>query len=344
MAFTGDHDVPLIFFTTAFIFSFYLFLIAADSKEENKHIRYVCVAATASILTKGWMILFFLPFCLVFLFLYKKQKALFTNRTLWVSVLLSVAALALWYLGREYVNPGYLDTVWKYEIGRYNDGVHKIHPEWKYYWLMLYFKQVQYWLLAFFVVLYMLLFDTRIIYRSFLYYIFTLLIGFLVLLSFSKVKLMWYDAPVLPLLAIMLGAGIAYGIKYLSAYVFKKNAWGVFILYTLVYSFFYIQIFNRNFPRVLSEEYGEFIMNKHIGEEYTIVHTKYNPHLLFYDQLADESGNGGRVIQTMYSIYQPQQKILICEPLVLLDINRKYTYVVLDSTQFCKLIQIKNQR
>lgn len=344
MAFTGDHDVPLIFFTTAFIFSFYLFLISADSKEENKYIRYACIAATASILTKGLMILFFLPFCLIFLFVYKKQNSLFFNRTFWIGIFLSLVALAMWYLGREYINPGYLDAVWKYEIGRYNDGAHTINPEWKYYWLMLFYKQVQYWLLAFVIVLYMLFFDKGVGYKSFLYYVFTLLIGFLVLISFSDVKLLWYDASVLPLLAVMLGAGIAYGIKHVSAYVCKKNEWGVFILYMLVFSFFYIQIFNRTFSRVLSEEYGGFIMNTHVGEDYTIVHTKYNPHLIFYNQLADKTGTGKRLIQTMHSTYKPQQKILICEPLVMLEINREYTYEVLDSTQFCKLIQIKNQR
>jgi 4-amino-4-deoxy-L-arabinose transferase-like glycosyltransferase len=345
MAFTGDHDVPLIFFTTAFLFAFYLFLITSDFREESKNIRYLYVTATVSILTKGWMILFFLPFCLIFLFLYKKQKALFINRNFWIGLIASITVLAAWYLGREYVNPGYLDAVWEYEIGRYSNEMQSIHPEWSYYWLVLCFEQVQYWVLVLPVVLYMLWIDKAVQHKTVLYYLLIVSVGFVFILSFSKVKLLWYDAPALPLFAVILGSGIAYGIRYVTAHIFgSNNRWVTFSLYALIFICFYIQIFNRNFSRSLSEEYGEFIMHKQRGEEYAIVHKKYNPHLFFYNQYAKQNFGIEHTIKKIHSDFQIKEKLLVCEPLVLLNITKKYEYTTIDSTQACKLIEIKKSR
>lgn len=343
MAFTGDHDVPLIFFTTAFILFFYLFLTATDTKKENVHIVYICAAATASILIKGWMIVFFLPFCLLFLFVFKKQKRLFFNKNFWISITFVFTALAAWYLGREYVDPGYLDAVWKYEIGRYN-GIQSVNPEWEYYWRMLFYEQVQYWLLFLVVVVYMLLIDKTLPYRAFLYYIITVSTGFLFILSFSNVKLLWYDAAVLPLMSIVLGAGISYSIRYISARIFDDKEWMMFVLYALAFIFFYIQIFYRNFSRALPEEYGTFMMHKHTNESYTVVPTKYNPHVLFYNQLSQKRFDVTHPIKTKHAAFQASEKMLVCEPFVMLEIDRKYEYIVLDSTRSCTLIEIKKSR
>ncbi len=80
MAFTGDHDVPLVLFLTGFIFFYYLSLIEVEPGKVNRYLLWAIACDTLSILTKGWMIVFFLPASFVFVFLYKKQQAIFANQ------------------------------------------------------------------------------------------------------------------------------------------------------------------------------------------------------------------------------------------------------------------------
>jgi 4-amino-4-deoxy-L-arabinose transferase-like glycosyltransferase len=339
MAFTGDHDIPLTLFTTSFLFAFYLFLIEADEKKTGRYIFIACLCAGLSVLTKGWMILFFLPVSLVYSIVYKKFKLLFFNKGFLSGTGIAAVLILSWYLGREYVDPGYLKAVWQYEIGRYNDGVHSVHPEFGYYWQMLYQHQISFWLVFLFPALYFIC-NADIKERRFVIYCFFQSVFFLILLSFSKVKLAWYDAPVIPVIVLISGYGAAKAIQLISSYTFSYNKAVMFFLCTVLYIYPYAGIFQRRYERFFMDTYGEFMMHKHIQDSYSIVRTAYNPHLIFYTEYCKEKFNTEHILKTSRVPLSVHEKVLVCEPVVMLGINRKYEYKVLDSLEKSKLIEI----
>lgn len=312
MAFTGDHDVPLILFTTGFIFYYYSFLVEPEKYKYEKYLLYAIVFATLSILTKGWMIVFFLPSSFVFLFLYKKHQLIFINRYFWIGMSFSIFAILSWYLGREYVDPGYLKAVWNYEIGRYHSFIEPENPEWSYYWKMLVRIQLQYWVFGFLPAAYFLIKKLGNYRNKFIHYVLIQALAFLCIFSFSLVKLLWYDPPILPLCAVIIGYGISETIKSLSTvFPFRQNI-AIGILLALFFSVFYIQLFNRSFSRFYMESYGDFILSKQTDIPYSIVYAEYNPHLLFYDQYASTHLKHSYILKKSPTIFHVGEKVLVC--------------------------------
>jgi 4-amino-4-deoxy-L-arabinose transferase-like glycosyltransferase len=341
MAFTGDHDVPLILFITGFIFYYYSFLVESEKKVYQRHLLWAIVFATLSILTKGWMIVFFLPISFLFLFLYKKNRLLFTNGYFWIGISLSVFVIASWYLGREYIDPGYLKAVWTYEIGRYHTFIRPENPEWSYYWNMLVRVQLQYWILGFFPAIYFLIKKRGSAQNRFIHYIFIQALGFLCIFSFSKVKLLWYDAPVLPLCAVIIGFGISETIRSIARLVSFPQNITIGIVFTLLFSVFYVQIFMRSFNRFYMESYGDFMVSKQTDIPYSIVFAEYNPHLLFYEQYTAAYLKQIHAVKKSPTTFDVGEKVLVCEPVLMFNIKRKYQYEKIDSLGKCILIQIK---
>src|SRR6185437_16179565 len=111
-----------------------------------------------------------------------------------------------------------------------------------------------------------------------LIYCFFQAVFFLILLSFSKVKLAWYDAPVIPVIVLILGYGVAKVIHFISSYAFSYNKAVMLFLCMALYIYPYAGIFQRTYERFFMDTYGEFMMRKH-QEAYSIVRTSYNPHL-----------------------------------------------------------------
>ncbi|WP_018344041.1 ArnT family glycosyltransferase [Cytophaga aurantiaca] len=344
MAFTGDHDVPLILFTTGFIFFYYSFLVEPEKNTYQRYLLWAILFATLSILTKGWMIVFFLPASFVFLFLYKKHTLLFTNGYFWMGMVFSILALASWYLGREYLDPGYLEAVWTYEIGRYHTFIEPVHPEWNYYWKILFEIQLHYWVLGFIPAAIFLLKKMNGSQNKFIYYILVQALAFLCIFSFSKVKLLWYDAPILPLCAVIIGFGIFETFKRISTFFYFQQRIVIGILFTLVFSVFYIQIFTRSFSRFYMESYGDFMVSKQTDIPYSIAYAEYNPHLLFYEQYATRFLKQSHVLKKRQSSFQVGEKILVCEPVLMFNIKRKYEYETIDSLGKSVFIQIKKSR
>lgn len=344
MAFTGDHDVPLILFITGFIFCYYSFLVEPEKNRYQKKILWAILFATLSILTKGWMVVFFLPASFLILFVYKKQRLLFTNAYFWIGIAGSILVISSWYLGREYVDPGYLQAVWTYEIGRYHTFIRPENPEWGYYWHILLRIQLQYWVLGFFPAAYFLLKKWETPQRKFIFYILIQALAFLSIFSFSKVKLVWYDAPVLPLCAVIIGFGISETFKQISILFKLKQSITIGVLFTVLFSFFYVQLFTRTFNRFNMEKYGDFMLSNQTDISYSIVFAEYNPHLLFYKKYIERAFNQKHTLKRSPSKFEVGEKVLVCEPVLMMNIKRNYEYDTLDVLDKCVFVEIKKSR
>ena len=85
-------------------------------------------------------------------------------------------------------------------------------------------------------------------------------------------------------------------------------------------------------------------MTKQSDVSYTVVYPKYNPHLLFYAHYAKDAFNQTLVLNKRVSRLKEGEKVLICEQVLLKEINEKFEYVVKDSLGDCVFIQIEKSR
>lgn len=200
----GDHDVVLTFFSTALLGCFYLFL----KTNRTKHLAAVFVALFLGWFTKSIIIFMFLPGLFVWLIANKKLKEVIFNRNLWIGTFVIISLIICYYLYRESVSPGYIYQVWMNEwFGRYFDvspNYHYAKIEFWYYWKG--FIEGRFWpfIFVFLATGLWVLLNKKIIYRHFLLFLLLNIILFFLIIS-AGTKNLWYDAPLYPLAALLIG-------------------------------------------------------------------------------------------------------------------------------------------
>jgi 4-amino-4-deoxy-L-arabinose transferase-like glycosyltransferase len=119
MAMNGDYDALLCFFTTAYCLAFWVYV---ENIEGRARWGLVLTAAALilAVMTKGVAGALPLPGLLLYVVLRKKLAAVLTDWRFWLALLAIVFAIAVYYKGRDLVDPGYTKAVWQNELtGRY---------------------------------------------------------------------------------------------------------------------------------------------------------------------------------------------------------------------------------
>jgi len=127
---TGDYDSMLIFFIVAYCLSFFNFLESG----QNKWIYLTATAIILAVLTKGIAGVMFLPGLLILVFVQKKQKQVAKNKHLYFATAIALFFSVGWFILREIAEPGYLDAVWKNDMGgRYTEVIEHHEQPFAYY-------------------------------------------------------------------------------------------------------------------------------------------------------------------------------------------------------------------
>ncbi|TGE26502.1 ArnT family glycosyltransferase [Hymenobacter metallicola] len=203
---TADYETLLLFFMTAQ-------LLAAFAWLQTRQRRYLLLAGVAiagAVLTKSVAGLFFLPGILLEVTRRGRLLDLLRQPTAWLAVLLAVLPPALWYTLREQAAPGYLQAVWDNELGGRLLGSLEKHGE-PWYWYLTPFASQQFLLWTPWVLVAGGLLWHRPARRP-AHRFLTLAASaggvFFLLISSASTKLAWYSAPIFPVLALVLGAGL----------------------------------------------------------------------------------------------------------------------------------------
>ena len=204
---TGDYDALLTFFTTAFCFSFFLFL----ESHSNKYLHLFFAALTLAVLTKSAQGLFFLPALFIYSLVKKQFIALLKNKWLWIDLLICIAIIAGYYLLREIHNPGYLQAVWDNELwGRYAQPSEGHGEDFGFYFnnFIAFQFPLWYWLIPCGIVFGCASNNPTIRNLS----VFSAIAGltYFLIASSAKTKLEWYDVPLYPFLAVLCAVTISW--------------------------------------------------------------------------------------------------------------------------------------
>jgi len=175
-------------------------------------------------MTKASAGLFFLPGLFIFSIYKKKFIEIIKNKHLYFGIVFFLFVVLGYYLLREHYNPGYLKAAWINDYaGRYLGAeVHTRHDFW--YYIDNFLKiQLQQWRLWLPCALFIGLFYSDLIKKQFSTYILFLFVPFFIIISFSKVKMTWYDLPLYPLFAISLGLLLYYGLVFIAKKTNNNN-------------------------------------------------------------------------------------------------------------------------
>lgn len=195
---TGDYDGMLALFTTAYLCFYFLYL----KTEKTKYLYYFFVALFLASMTKGIAAFLFLPGVFLYTVFAKKLKLVLTNKHLYVGIILLFVSVAAYYVVREQYNPGYFKAVRENELlGRYTNVIENHPGPWYFYIKNMVDYNLIYWYIPFcFALLYAIYSVPE--ERQLIVYAAITAITYLIIISASQTKLLWYDLPVYPMLAI----------------------------------------------------------------------------------------------------------------------------------------------
>lgn len=258
------------------------------------------------------------------------------NRNFLLTILGAILLAVGYYAIREQLNPGYLNAVWKNEImGRYFEVSEGNKGDIWFYYDMLSKHHYAYWFWLLPCGLIAGVFSREVIIRKITWFSFIIIVSYGLIISLSKTKLEWYEAPMFPFMAILIAVFV-----YQIFILLKKSnlVSGIYVRNVLPYIFLFI-LFYHPYQSTIDKVYfpkesgwdndnyrisyflkaglsGKQDINGHI-----LFYKGYHAQLLFYKYLLAENGidiaikenpelkKGDRVIVT-----QPEtdQQIIEC--------------------------------
>ena len=298
---TGDYDTLLVLFTTLFTVSFFFYI--DNGKIKNLYLTFIFLSF--AVLTKSIVGLIFLPGLFVYALIKRKLLKILTNKHFYLGALLFVVLVGGYYLLREMKNPGYLEAVYGNELGgRYLD-VTEMHQHSPLFYYRQLFVQFSPWFILAPAGLLIGLFikDKKI--RDFTLFSAITAGFFFVVISTAQTKLMWYDAPVMPFIAIFSAITLYYLFQQLDSKAGITDSWFTrYIPYLLIVATFlfpYKKIFSsfentdEQMENAAYYHLSDYLRNANNGNDTSLNNSLiiYNAntvaHVQFYiDQLAEK--------------------------------------------------------
>jgi 4-amino-4-deoxy-L-arabinose transferase-like glycosyltransferase len=200
---TGDLDAILLFWLTLGIFTF-IELVVKKPEQTRWHFLLLSISLTGGFLTKGIAGFFFLP-CMFIISVLFRNYWLYQEKWLYWSAAATLLLCASYYGIRESLTPGYLQIVLESEIFRFNEAIMSwhVHP-FDYYFQNLKNARFHPYLYILPIIIFSFFVLKTQQFQAFLYLLLTA-VGYFLLISYPEVKLEWYDAPLFPLLSLLIG-------------------------------------------------------------------------------------------------------------------------------------------
>lgn len=290
-AIAGDYDALLTLWLSAQAFCFYLYL----KEKENRWLYLTGIFVILAGWTKGIAAFFFAPGLLLYALSSAENRSVFRQPKVYGAAILALLGILAYYFLRESLYPGYLTTVWENELGgRYLDAKEGHSWGFGFYFRMIYQYDLFFPWLYFLPLGFAILFFNKAMKPVGVLF---LLISsvFMLVISNSATKLVWYVLPVFPLLALVVGVAIERMLKGLLQILPKQelshtsrtlfNA----LFFVAIFSFPYLNIVkkvNHDFVKVQEDQqlYRDFFRELPPDQAFTVVSPRYNGHLSFYQK------------------------------------------------------------
>ena len=295
---TGDYDALLSLFTTIYTLCFFEYMYCSNRKAGKRLLILTAVFVSLAVLTKSIAGLLFLPGLFIFALATGKLKKIMTDRRAYLALSGIIFFVGSYYFIREQLNPGFLQAVADNELGgRYLDTLEYHKHEFSWYFQALLRKDFLPWIFVLPFSLFLSFGKSKKI-KLLSLYLFTCVLSFLLIISFSATKLHWYDAPVYPLASLLVSLGIYYLFEKIQNKIQTTKLFLSFVFPVL----FCLAIFGWPYKNIIDkvdqqeifaqyEAYGSFMERIKEYDRYKIGFQGYNAHVLFYVHAYNERGS-----------------------------------------------------
>lgn len=322
---TADYDALLSLGTTGAFLSIWL-----AAERDSRYLLLTWFFLTLAVLTKGIAGLLIAPGLACIALLRYRAIPWLQTRWFWLGFVFFVFVILAYYLGRDSLQPGYLEAVWNNEFGGRFAQTNEGHDHPWYYYLGVLVRHVGFgggFLLLFGVVLAVKAESDRVRLAARDALIAALFLG--VVLSSSQSKLDWYLVPMHPLLALAAGLGWADWLGDFKTLSYPKKS-AVFVLILLFFATYGLEIVGRN-NRPTSPKYranyacssvlAEVLAGK--GEPPTaVIFGTYDAHVRIYVKLLQRQGIRIRLLKS--SQVNLGDRVLCSEPEVRASLRQKF--------------------
>jgi hypothetical protein len=273
---TGDYDALLTMWETLVWVCFFQYL----ENGRTRYLYWLATCLTAAVLTKSAAGLLGIPGLLLYAVGQRKLGWLLRQPRLYVAAGLGVAVVVAYYAGREVLDPGYWKAVQYNDLGgRYleNQGD---ESRWYYYLRSMQKTTFSAWLWAIGPVVLGLWRATGVVRRA-MWLLASFAGGWLVMVSTSASRHDWYDAPLYPALAALVGLGLAILYQDLTGlYLPLLRRWQGWVLqFAIVLGVFFFP-YQAIMEQIIGERHGDYANGPdgYLGRYLTAV-TKAQPQL-----------------------------------------------------------------
>lgn len=319
IAFTGDYGGLLIFFILATSFAF--FVAVEDPGEKRRSTAWWAfgLALALGTLSKSIAAWLFTPALLIYLTIRNKWVPTLTDKRPYLAVFLALIIIAGYYLGRESIDPGYLQAVWDNELGgRYLQTLEGHDYPLSYYFEMFFDWKFLPWYL--FVPFVFILKTNNLRFRHARWLLLSCSLVQILVVSNSSTKLSYYEAPVYPWMAILAGTGIftllsrflAADITILKNKLDKHTA--AFLMFLVIWSVPFALVFphkKEQLTPIPETRIGGFTRVLKAYDNYFLCHHGYSAHDIFYVKKLQSEGKHVRLNAIDY--LSPGDSLILCE-------------------------------
>ena len=321
---TGDLDAVMTFFVTAYA------LIVLDALVQHrwttKHMVWFFMMMAGAFYSKsigGWLMMG--PIAIVWVL--SPMRNVWLRPRFWIAGASTLLVCAMYYLIRESGQPGFMDLAWASEYMRMFRNVMPWHEHGASY----YFRNFQQlhtytpWIFALVLAVFIALvfIKTKPLKYLVLRWI-ILAAGFLMVITIPAVKLEWYDAPVYPWFALILGTVTGWALSHLP----QKARWAIVLPAAFLFWHKLEFISGDVQPRHPFEFEGAMlrqIQGKEAFKVYMKVeHPEHKLQLDFYQKSAFvQKGQSIEVVDTVSQLY-PGDHVLISQAQGISDIAQHF--------------------
>lgn len=358
---TGDFDAMLVLWITVYSLSFFTYLHTRSSNRKS-YLYIAAIAFVLAVLTKGIAGMIPLPGLFIYTIYQKKLGKLFSAPELYYLAVLSVASILSFYLLREYYNPGYLNIVVSYEILSHYTDVLETHsgPVTFYLWELK--RKFIPWLYILPIGLIVSQISRNIKIKRFGMFGFFFIGCYLLIISFARTKVPWYDAPVYPIASIIVGLGVSEILESLLQNTPINGQFGQRMVVALMMAgLFFIPYVDTVYNKIYKQRgliyewsqdtnpqllYGDYLkkLAKEMPElkNFSVIRNEddYNAHLLFYVKVANLDRYFIK-LKSSEELLEKNEVIITCDEMIGNNIEERYETTIVDTQSPCQTLEIK---
>jgi 4-amino-4-deoxy-L-arabinose transferase-like glycosyltransferase len=342
---TADTDSCLVFWILLQCILVFAYTDTGSAKKANRYLLLAGFAVAFGCLTKGIAGLTALPGIVAWLIYTRKLKEVFTKKEFYLGLLSFLFLVIGYYWLRNKLTPGYFEAVWEFEIGgrlSRQDFLNQKTLPWYFYFEYMVIKGQERFLGWIFVlpvsIIYIFTRPADRLKQLGIFFIF-IFTGISILLALSRTKLEWYDAPLYPLMAGIIGVSFCL--------FFKQTSPGFAVLFIGFFCWPYYRVVS-NSMNAGGTSIGYFLQeirhDWHEKDRIHIINSDINFPLAFYSKKDCLEGHYSDVVNAYDSVLVPGDYIITEKAERDFEVNRAFVLLPLRRYKECIFYQIVSKK